>query len=118
MVAVELDIINDEIECFGETISIIKVSANSLSDWGDDSQTTSSITAKAVYNVYGRGAVYQTEGEFQEGAVTFFVKSGVTSITVQSKIVRSNGDRYLVRDTRDHGIEGNTYVQELSVQKV
>jgi len=118
MVGINTDIVNTEIEHYGEDITLLGVSSATYSDWGDVSQTTSSSSIKAIYNVYGKGAEYQTEGEFTEGEVTFFIKSTTQNIDNDSEILRSNGERYKVRDHRDHSLFGTSYVREVLVNRV
>ena len=119
MPKVPLNIINKQIDIFGEEVTITAKSDKTYSDWGDVSETeTDTESIKAVYNVYGKQSVFQNEGVFQEGDITFFFKSDQDGLEHGSKITRANGDTYEIDDPRDHGTQGSTYVVEVLVKKI
>ena len=119
MVTVDLDIVNNEIDTYGELVTITVKSDKTYSDWGDESATeTETEDVKAVFNVYGQPSVFQPEADFQEGDVAFFFKSGQSGLVVGTKITRTNAEVYEISDTRAHGIQGNIYVNEMRVKKI
>jgi len=119
MAQIPTDIFDKEIEILGELVTITVKSAESYSDWGDERATETNTTGiKAIYNVYGRPTIGDTEGKFEEGELTFFFKSDQASIVYGTKVTRSNGEVFSIRDVRAHGAEGNILVQEALVKKV
>jgi len=119
MPQIPTNIISQEIDLLGELVTITVKSAQTYSDWGDESATeTTTANIKAIYNVYGRRSVYQPEGDFQEGDLTFFFKPDQTGIVNGTKITRSNSETFIIEDIRSHGVEGNIHVKEAVVKKV
>lgn len=111
--------VNKEIDLLGELVTITVKSGQTYSDWGDETATETDTTdVKAIYNVYGRSSVGETEGKFQEGELTFFFKSDQASIINGTKVTRSNGEVFSIKDVRNHGVEGNILVKEALVSKV
>ena len=119
MPQIPTNLINKEIELLGELVTITVKSAQTYSDWGDETATETSTTeVKAIYNVYGRESVSNIEGKFQDGQLTFFFKSDQAGIENGTKVTRSKGEVFSIDDVRAHGVEGNILVQEALVQKV
>ena len=119
MPQIPLNIINREIESLGELVTITVKSSKTYSDWGDESNTeTDTLNVKAVFNVYGKPSIFQPEGDFQEGDVAFFFKSDQTGLDIGTNITRSNGEVYEISDTRDPGLQGSAYVNEIRVEKI
>lgn len=119
MPQVPLNIVNKNIELLGELVTITVKSNKTYSDWGDEASTeTETASVKAVYNVYGRSSVFNTEGDFQEGDLTFFFKSDQAGIVNGTKITRANSETFEIEDMRAHGTEGNIHVQEVLVKKI
>lgn len=110
---------NKNIEVLGESVTITVKSDKTYSDWGDESAVETETTGvKAVYNVYGREQIYNDEGNFQNGDLTFFFKSGQAGIVNGTKVTRSNGEVFSISDVRSHGVQGNIYVKEALVKKI
>lgn len=119
MPQVPLNIVNKNIDLLGELVTITVKSSETYSDWGDESATeTDTADIKAIYNVYGKLSVFENEGNFQEGDITFFFKSDQSGIVNGTKITRVNGDTYEIEDPRDHGVQGNSYFTEALVKKI
>lgn len=119
MVQVPVNLINKEIDTLGELVTITVKSARTYSDWGDETATeTETISVKAIYNVYSRGSRSEAEGSFQGGELTFFFKSDQSGIVNGTKITRTNGEVFSIRDTRNQGVEGNIHVIEALVEKI
>lgn len=119
MVQVPLNIINKEIDTLGELVTITIKSDRTYSDWGDESATeTATTSVKAIYNVYNRKGTSYDEGSFQSAELTFFFKSDQSGIANGTKVTRSNGEVFSIRDTRNHGVEGNIHVIEALVEKI
>jgi len=119
MALINLNLINNQIDLLGELVTITVKSSKTYSDWGDESATeTDTTSVKVIFNVYGKPSAFQDEGIFQNGDITFFFKSGQASLVQGTKITRSNGDTYEVDDHRGHGIQGNTYVNEVLVKNI
>lgn len=119
MALINLNIINKEIDLLGELVTITVKSSKTYSEWGDESSTETDTTSiKAIYNVYGRQSVFESEGNFQEGDITFFFKSDQTGIVDGTTVTRANGDTYQIDDPRAHGIQGNSYVNEALVKQI
>lgn len=116
---IDLNLINRQIDLLGELVTITAKSSKTYSDWGDGSATeTDTENVKAVFNVYGKTNVFQDEGIFQNGDITFFFISDQTDLVQGTKITRANGDTYEIDDTRDHGIQGTVHVNEVLVKKI
>jgi hypothetical protein len=119
MPKIPLNIINKEIDKLGELVTLTIKSSATYSDWGDETPVnTTSTRVKAIFNVYGKKSSYEKEGNFQDGEITFFFRSDQTGITNGTKVTRANGDIYEIQDYRDHGIQGNIYVNEALVRKI
>lgn len=118
MPQIPTNIVNDQIEKFGELVTITVKSNKIYSDWGDETATeTDTTSVKAVYNVYGRGSTSFMEGSFQDGSLTFFFKSDQSGIVNGTKVTRVNGEVFKIDDIKAHGVEGNIHVQEALVEK-
>jgi len=116
---INLDIINREIEKLAELVTITVSSNKTYSEWGDETATeTETENVKAVYNVYSRNSSFESEGDFQNGDLTFFFKSDQSGIVNGTKITRANGEVFEISDVRSHGAYGNTYVKEALAKKV
>lgn len=119
MAKIPLNLINKNIDMLGELVTLTVKSDRTYSDWGDETATqTATESIKAVFNVYGNESKYNTEGNFQDGDVTFFFKSGQSGITNGTVVTRSNGDRYEIYDSLAHGAYGSIYVNEAKVKRV
>ena len=119
MVQIPLNIINKEIDLLGELVTITAKSGRTYSDWGDETATETDTTkVKALYNVYSERGDTETEGKFQSAKITFFFKSPQSGIVNGNKITRANGEEFSIRDARDHGVQGNTYVIEALVENI
>lgn len=119
MVQIPTNIVNIQIDLLGELVTITVKSAKTYSDWGDEAATeTDTEDVKAVYNVYGRASVFNAEGDFQDGDLTFFFKSAQSGIVNGTKITRANGETFEIEDMRAHGAEGNIHVKEALVKKI
>ena len=119
MATIPGNIADREIEKLGELVTITVKSSSSYSDWGDEVATeTSTSNIKAIYNVYSNQSTSYKEGEFQSSEITFFFKSDQSGIVNGTKITRSDGEQYVIMDTRKHGLYGNIYVKEALVQKI
>ena len=116
---IPLDIVNQQIDLFGELVTITVKSDRTYSDWGDETATETNIEdVKAVYNVYNKGGNSNDEGKFQNAELTFFFNSSQTGLINSNKITRANGEVFAIKEARSHGLEGNTHVQEVLVEKV
>jgi len=119
MPQIPTNIIDKEIDKLGELVTLTVKTAETYSDWGDETATTTDYSSiKAIFNVYGRQRSYNPEGPFTETSITFFFKSTQSYISIGTKITRANGEVYEIYDYRDHGAHGNTYVFEALVKKV
>ena len=119
MPQIPLNIINKEIDLLGELVTLTVKSSETYSDWGDESATETETTGvKALYNVYSGRGDSEMEGKFQAGNLTFFFKSDQSSVQNGTKVTRTNGEEYSIRDTRAHGVEGNIQVIEALVEKI
>jgi len=119
VVQIPTNIVDKEIELLGELVTLTAKSGQTYSNWGDETATETATTdVKAIYNVYGRPSVGNTEGSFQEGELTFFFKSDQTGIANGTKVTRSNSEVFSIMDVRAHGVEGNTLFYEALVEKI
>ena len=113
------NIANNEIDIFGELVTITVKSARTYSDWGDETATETDTTeVKAIYNVYSNTNDSRTEGSFRSTNMSFFFRSDQSGLAIGTKVTRVNGEEYSISDIREHGIEGNIHVIEASVEKV
>ena len=96
------------IDSKGELVSLEKYSAQDYSDYGDlVTQSTSEYTnIKAIFNQYGLSSQYQTEGNFQNGDVSFFFKAGQSGLSNGNIIVRANGERWKISQTYKNYVGG------------
>lgn len=116
---IDTNLIDNQIDLMGELVTLTVKSSKTYSDWGDESATeTNTTNVKAVFNVYGKTNVFQDEGIFQNGDITFFFKSDQANLVQGTKITRANGDTYETDDPSDHGIQGITHVTEVLVKKI
>ena len=114
-----MNIVNKEIDLLGELVTITVKSNRTYSDWGDETATeTDTSSVKAIYNVYGRPSEFVPEGVFHGAEITFFFKSTQSGIANGTKVTRANGEVFLIKDIREHGVEGNIYVIEALVEKI
>jgi hypothetical protein len=119
MVLIPTTIVSNEIEIFGELVTLTTKSAKTYSDWGDGKATETEIEdVKAVYNVYENSYSQEMEGKMKIGQITFFFKPDQTGIEYGTSVTRTNGEVYEIKDVRDHGIQGSSYVKEAIVEKV
>ncbi len=119
MPQIPTNIVNSQIELLGELVTITVKSSKTYSDWGDETATeTDTENVKAVYNVYGRSGNSEIEGKFQSGELTFFFKSDQSNIVNGTKVTRTNGEVFSIRDVKSHGVEGNIQVKEALVEKI
>ena len=116
--AIPLDKVDKYIDRYGETVTIRIRADKTYSKYGDQTDTSSTITAKAVYNVYSEMGEYQKEGIFKIGDKTFFFKHDQTNMTTGNEIARADGSIYEMEDIIDPGLYGNTYVYEVKVNRV
>ena len=118
MAIVNPSIVNDQVDLFGELVTITVKSDQTYSNYGDETSVETSISGiKAVYNVYAKPSVSDTEGKFQEGNISFFFKSDQSGLVNGTLITRANGDVYKVKDPRDHSLAGVNMVNEVLVKK-
>ncbi len=106
------------IDRYGETVTINIKSDVTYSDWGDQLDTSSTVTAKAIYNVYTELNEHEKEGIFKLGDKTFFFKHNQASLSPGNKIVRADLTEYEMDDILDPGIYGNTFVYEVKVNRI
>lgn len=109
-------LVNNEIDRFGATITLIAVTDSSYSDWGDANESTSSTEITAIVTTLSQDDEYVKEGVFQAGDKVFFVKSDQT-INRESRIIHG-GNTYEIQDILEHEIEGNNQVKEVRTRKV
>lgn len=114
---VDTNRINRAIEAYGELVSIEAYTTSSFSKWGDllVSVTTAYTSIPTIFNTYGKQSQFQNEGIFEEGSVSFFFKGSQGGIENRNLIVRSNGERYLIKRVDKHYINGIAQVQEAQV---
>jgi hypothetical protein len=107
------------IEREGELVDIENYGTKTYSDYGDlVSQITSNLTnVRAVFNQYGKKAMLQTEGIFEEGDVTFFFKGDQPGVLNDNIIVRQNGERWKIMAISEHYGRGvKTHIEASTVQ--
>lgn len=116
MVQINATLINKQIDKYGEEVEIEDFS-RSYSPHGDVIQTTSEETSiMAIFNTYGRSSVFQNEGIFNEGDVSFFFKGSQDNVDEQNVIVRENGERWKITKVSKHYLQGVCVVQEANVK--
>jgi hypothetical protein len=106
------------IDIYGETVTIKIKDDVEYSDWGDQLDTSSTVTAKAIYNVYTQLNQFETDGIFKLGDKTFFFKHNQTNLTPGNHIIRADSSEYEMDDILDPGLYGDAYVYEVKVNRV
>jgi len=106
------------IDQYGETVSIKIKSSTTYSDWGDKMELSSTVTSKAMYNVYTEANLSNPEGYFKAGDKTFFFKQSETNVANGNIVIRTDGSTYEIEDVLDPGVYGNAYVYEAKVKRI
>ena len=114
---IERDFISNEINSFGESVTVRVVTKDSYSKWGDATESTSDTTSvKCFMNVMTQDDQEVKEGIFKAGDIRFWFKGDQTI---------SRGDRiqyasnwYQVNNIIPIILGGVTLVNDVRVEKV
>lgn len=114
---IDRNFINNEIESFGESVTVRIVTKSSYSKWGDvteDVADTSSV--KCFLNVMSQTDLEVKEGIFKAGDLRFWFK-GTQTINVGDRIKYSD-NWYQVEDLIPSVFGGNTLLKEVRVTRL
>lgn len=117
MVNLDSQIIVNEIDYYGDTITITDVSSTT-DDRGDTTENTTDYTGiKAMINVLSRDDEYISEGLARMGDVLFFIKGNQSYIARGNRITHDS-DTYEIVEVFPGITSGTTYVYEVIARKI
>ena len=109
--------IENEIDYYGEDVTLRVNSATTFNDYGDESITTSDSTIKAFVNVLSQNDEIVKEGKFQSGDKTFFIKGDQTNLDRGNFIIHDS-KQYKIDDVVQAFVGGTNYVYEVRTKKI
>lgn len=110
-------IIND-IDYYGETVTVTTVTQDSVSKWGDATESTSDETGvKSMVNELTPEELKAAEGIVDNAEKRFFFKPDQSNITEGNEITHSSELYRIVRVFR-HEAGGSDFVQEAWAKKI
>lgn len=118
--AINLDTqsIIDEIETWGDTVTLIEVTDNSYSKWGDPTEGT-----EETHNLISFCQILSQEnqlvkdGIFQSGDKLFWFKGSQTGLSRGNRITHLSKD-YEIVETIEHSVGDTIYITECRTKKV
>lgn len=113
----DTQLIDKEIEDFGETVTVRSVSST-YNERGDPTETTADTTSvKAIINIMTQTDSLVKEGILRAGEIVFFFDSDEANISRGNRI-QYNSTWYEIVEPLPGRIIGNQYVQLARVRKI
>ncbi len=115
----DTQLLTNEIDYMGETLTLSTISGSSQSTWGDTyDETTSDSIIKAVINVMNPQEELVREGRFQPGDLRVFFKPGQT-VLIGDKLYRNVDSKwYQIVEVNHYSPMGTTYATEARAEKI
>ncbi len=107
----DTQLINNEINYFGDTVTLRVVTDSSYSDYGDATESTSDSSVKAVVNDFTDDEIKENEGIIRGDSKRFFLQNTETTINEGNRIV-FDSITYEIIKVVEGKMAGNTYTLE------
>jgi len=118
MVNLDIQSITNEIDYFGDTITLRTVTDSSYSKWGDASESALDTTGlKAFVQILTQADDLVKEGVFQSGDKLFWFKGDQANLSRGNRIIH-DFKTYEIIEVLPYNVADTTYVLEIRTKKV
>ena len=120
MVNIDYLNISNEIDYYGDSVTIRSVTKSlSASKWGDAAETTSDTASiPCIVNVLSESDDIVREGTFSAGDMIFFFKQANSSIIVNGNRILYNDHWFEIIDVRQYRLASTLYAIEARTKKI
>ncbi len=117
MVNLSVQCITNEIDYYGESVTLRTITDSEYSDWGDATEGTSNASKNAFVQVLTQEDELVKEAIFQSGDKIFWFKGDETNIARGNRI-QHNSLWVEITEIIEHDAAGTTFIREARTKKV